>query len=283
MASVRTVVRLLVPRPVRNWARDPRKSFRWIGDELRHVVGGDRELELRQGWTLRCHPAAYRVFRAAQLADPAQEAEFKEFVKSCRPEMMLYDLGAHFGIFSLAALHFGGADARAIAVEPSKSAARILGIQARLNQASDRLTIVNAAAAETAGWQRMLAVGVLADGYLVPGYDDRPAHEFTTVPAVSIDSLTTSTQTRPTHVKIDVEGSEVAVLKGGRETLTAPPHPIVFLELHNEIARREGRDPTEPLEILSAYGYDNVTVNGSPVSQAELVEPAITRLVATNS
>lgn len=83
--------------------------------------------------------------------------------------MILFDIGAHFGLFSLAALHYGGRDARAIAVDPSTVAVRFLKIQAGLNDAVDRLRIVEASVAAHTGRQDMVAVGVLANGfYVVP-------------------------------------------------------------------------------------------------------------------
>lgn len=282
MLTARTLVRRLVPRPLRNWVRSPRKSLTRLGDELAYLTGVRLRFELRPDWTLRCHPAAYRVYRAAQLADPAQAAELDQFLRYCKPGMVLFDLGAHFGVFCLAALHHGGPEAHAVAVEPSPSAARILRIEARLNEVQDRLRIEQAAAGEAAGWQEMLAVGVLADGYFVAAEVDRPRSELMRVRTVSIDSLVRDTGRHPTRVKIDVEGAEAAALRGGRETLSAEPRPVVFLELHNEMSRAAGRDPGEPLALLATYGYERFEVNGRPASDEELLAPAIVRLVASS-
>jgi predicted RNA methylase len=76
--------------------------------------GGPKELAALPGWNLRCHPSAYKVFLESQLRDAEQSAEFHNFVEHCSPSMLLFDIGASYGIFSLAAAHFGGT---AIAIE----------------------------------------------------------------------------------------------------------------------------------------------------------------------
>jgi FkbM family methyltransferase len=280
MTSTRDLVRRLVPRTLRNWVRAPRKTAQWMSDAVRHSVGRDRDLQLRPDWRLRCHPAAYRALRAAQLNDPAQVAELNEFVRHCTPGMVLFDLGAHFGLFSLAALHYGGSGARAVAVDPSPTAARMLATQAGLNGVRDRLTVVRAAASERPGALDLLDAGVIADGYFVEPTGARPARELSRVEAVSIDSLVEAVGAAPTHIKVDVEGFEGAVLAGGRTTLGGDPSPVIFLELHNQLVRHAGRDPRRPLELLAQFGYTDLTVDGAPVSSADLLEVPLVRLAA---
>ena len=280
MNGTRRLVRRLFPRPLRNWVRAPRKTLRWVSDAVLHAVGADRTLDLRPDWRLRCHPTAFRAIRSTQLDDPAQSAELAEFIDCCEPGMVLFDLGAHFGVFSLAALHYGGGKARAFAVEPSPAAARIMRIQAGLNTMGGRLNLIQAAAAEAPGTQEMLAAGVIADGFFVAATGDRPERELTQVSAVSIDSLAESAGVRPTHLKIDVEGFEAAALRGGRATLTADDRPVVFLELHVQMVRDRGDDPAEALDLLARYGYEEFTLNGAPATREQLLEAPITRLVA---
>ncbi len=274
MLTPRRVLRRLVPRPIRNWVRAPAKTARWLTDELRHSIGLHQDLQIQSDWTLRCHPAAYRAHRTSQVDDPSQAAELDEFVRACRPRMLLFDLGAHFGVFSLAALRYGGGDARSVAVEPSPAAARILEIQSRLNDAAGRVTLVRAAAARGVGAQAMLNAGVIADGFFVAWDEGRPPWELTTVDTVSIDSLARDLGARPTHIKIDVEGAELAALEGGQQVLSREPRPVIFLELHNK------RDPGEPLELLAELGYRELTVANAPVERVALLASPIARLVA---
>lgn len=280
-SAAKRIARACAPRGVRNWLRSPAKSAAWVWNEARHAAGACEVIEMRPGWRVRAHPSAYPFAYFAQHHDPEQVAEFDAFVAACRPGMTLFDVGAHFGLFSLAALHYGGREARAVAVDPSPTAARMIRIQARLNGAADRLTVVEAAAGEQEdGWREMLAAGVHGAGYyLAP--EDHGRGDLTRTRATTLDRLAAESGLVPTHVKVDVEGYEASVLRGGRRVLAREGDaPALFLELHNEIIRAQGGDPRESLDLLDEHGYSVAAVDGSPVSRAFILERPLIRVVA---
>jgi FkbM family methyltransferase len=279
-ATTRTVLRRLLPRSVRNWLRRPGRSLAWARDALAHAAGRDRTIEMRPGWTVRCHPAAWRTAYAAQVLDPAQVEELDAFLAACTPAMTLVDAGAHFGIFSLAALHAGGPGARAVAVDPSPAAVRMLGVEARLNGVQDRLTIVAAAVGAAVGSAELVDAGVLAAGYYVQPEPGHPRRERRVVECVSIDALCERLHLRPTHLKIDVEGFEAEALRGAAETLAGDAPPLVFLELHNAIVRSAGGDAAGAVAALEAAGYELRGCDGRPLARADALAPPLVRLVA---
>lgn len=279
MLTHRTLVRWLVPRVVRNWLRWPTQSIAWTWHEVQHLVGRHPVITLRPAWSLRIHPVARRAF-AIPLSDPSQVAELDAFIASCRPSMVLVDLGAHFGLFSFAALRYGGPTARAVAVEASAGATRVLRLHTRLNQVTDRLQVVHAAAAAQPGSLAMLPVGVIADGYYIEPDAGRPAGDLVRVRAVTVDGLTDELGLAPTHLKIDVEGAEGDVLRGAQRTLGGDRPPLVFLELHNAMCRRSGRDPADCLTQLTRTGYQLQNTDGTPLGVKQALEPSVLRLVA---
>jgi FkbM family methyltransferase len=280
MSQVKKFVRILIPRRVRNWLRSPGKSVEWAWDEFKYKIGFNPVIEMRPGWSLRCHPGAYGFAYWAQDADPEQVAEFNGFISSCRSEMVLFDIGAHFGLFSLAALHYGGASAKAIAVDPSATATRMMGIQAHLNEVSQRLSIVQAAVGESTDWHEMVTVGVMSGGYLVAAGKDHPPSEITRAPATTLDKLVENFGALPTHIKVDVEGFEAEVLKGGSHVLSQLKAPLLFLELHNQMIHDRGGSPEETLLILRKFKYDTFTVAGYPINDSEILSRPIIRVVA---
>ncbi len=274
----RALARKLVPRRLRNWLRSPRASLRWLGDGLLDALGGPVPLEVRPGWVLVCPRAARRAYHA-HVADPEQAAELDAFIAACRPRMLLFDVGAHFGLFSFAALRFGGPHARAIAVDPSPAALRTALRVARRNGLADRLEIVRAAAGAVEGRVGMVDVGVQASGYYVPADDAHPASEQSSVPAVTVDALAQRFG-QPTHLKIDVEGFEEEVLRGAAAVLRCADPPAVFLELHHRMARGRGLDPAGTLDLLASGGFTIYDKRSRIWDRDELLRRDLVRVIA---
>ncbi len=279
-ARARSVTRAFVPRAARNWLRAPSVSARWAWDQIRYRLGVRKVIEMRPGWSVVCHPAAYRCAYFAQANDPEQIAEFEGFIRHASPGMVLFDIGAHFGLFSLAALQYGGPTARAVAVDPSPVATRLLRVQAQLNRAVDRLQVIQASVHDETGSRDMVAVGVLASGYYVSPPPGHPASELSKTSAVTVDSLVEEFGTMPTHVKIDVEGNEAAVLRGGQKTFSGNTAPVLFLEIHNELVRELGEDPGETLTLLRDYGYQTFTSDDEPIDDDEISSEPLIRVIA---
>jgi FkbM family methyltransferase len=274
----KAIARAVTPRPVRNWLRSPGKSLGWVRGEARHLFGADRLVEIRPGWTLRCHPAAYDFAYHAQVDDPEQVSEFDGFIRLCRPGMVLFDVGAHFGLFSLAALHYGGAGARAVALDPSPTAERMMRIQARLNGAGGRMEIVRAAAGACVGWQEMVATGVNGAGYFVPP-GDHAGREVSLTREVTLDALAAERGLTPTHVKVDVEGAEAAVLRGAAGLLAGDAPPLLLVELHNEIVSDGGGEPRETLTLLRRFGYEIFSTGMEPLGEDYVAGRPLVRVI----
>lgn len=260
-------IRAVIPRSVRNWLRDPAQSLEWVVDSVAFAAGREVTLEMSPGWTVKAHPLAARRAYSAQLDDPVQRQELAAFVAACTPGMRLMDVGAHFGVFSLAALHFGGPQARAIAVDPSPTAAGMLATEARLNEVSDRLAIVQACVSDGVGVSAMLDTGVIGAGYFVPAGNGAPRPDVTTVDVVTIDDLCRRLAFVPSHIKIDVEGAEIEAIDGARGVLTGH-RPIVFVEIHCQMLREAGRDPYSVVTALQRLEYRCQDITGEPLTAA---------------
>ena len=279
MDSIKNHLRAIIPREFRNWLRAPQRSLQWAWLDLKHAAGFTDTVEIRPGFSLICHPAAYRFAYHLQDSDPEQVGEFDGFVELARRDMVLFDIGAHFGLFSLAALHYGGPGARAVAVDPSPTAIRMTKAQARLNKVAGRLAVLKASVGDHNGLRQMVAVGVIASGYYVSPSEDHTSNELSVTQAVTVDELVNIYSLKPTHLKIDVEGDEAAVLRGAARTLSTENAPLVFLELHNQIVIERGGDPNEALNLLSGYGYKNA-FDDRDFEADDVLRKEIVRIVA---
>src|ERR1700722_840986 len=199
--TIKSFIRNAVPRPVRNWLRSPFKSLEWLSDSAHFSPGITKTLEFPPGIRIAMHPHAYKIACMAQIAEPEERAEFNNFISHCTPGMFFFDIGAHYGLFSIVAAHFDG---RAVSVDPSQIAIRMIDRQTALNHVETRVRPVPAAVSDSSGLVEMLSSGVFSAGYFKFA-KGRPASELTKVRAVTIDEMTREFGI-PTHVKIDVEG-----------------------------------------------------------------------------
>jgi FkbM family methyltransferase len=280
MTHAKKVTRALMPRAVRNWLRSPSATAKWAWDGVKFSCGVREVVQMRPGWSLICHPAAYRCAYYAQKDDPEQIAEFDGFINNSSEGMILFDVGAHFGLFSFASLHYGGPAARAVAIDPSPTAIRFLTVQAKLNQITDRLQVFQASVGDQTGSQKMVSVGVLASGYYVAPTEGHPVGELSETVSVTLDNITEKLKLNPTHVKIDVEGYEAAVLRGGQKIFSSHPAPIIFLEVHNEIVRELDGNPSETLILLRDYGYQTFTSEGFSIDENAILNKPLIRIIA---
>jgi len=271
--GIKSAIRTVVPRDVRNWMRSPAKALTWLWQSALFRCGFTKSLLISDGQSLLLHPLAYRAAQIAQVRDPEQAAEFHQFLSYCHSGMFLLDVGASFGIFSLACARLGG---NAIAIDPSRIATNMIAKQLRLNDLQDRVKVLGVAVGDKDGTIEMLNAGIYSDGYYYESVRDR--RELTIVPVTTLDHLAAHFGW-PSHLKIDVEGYEAAVIRGARELLTQSS-PLVFLELHNEMVLASGGDPAYCVNELLRLGYNLFSAHGAPLSAEQALKPPICRVLA---
>ncbi|MHB8638576.1 MAG: FkbM family methyltransferase [Candidatus Acidiferrales bacterium] len=191
--------------------------------------------------------------------------------------MLLFDVGASFGIFSMAAAHVGG---KAVAVDPSPIATHFIKIESQLNKYSENIEIVQACVSDSSGLIEMLDAGVFSDGYFKVARG-RPSNDLRQTQAITIDQMAAKFGT-PTHIKIDVEGHEAAVVRGAKNTLSNFS-PLLFIELHNDMVRKDGGDPNRILNELLYLGYGVFDVAGLPIERDAALQKPIIRVMASRS
>ena len=264
-----------MPRSVRLWLRHPLQSFGWLRHSLKARAGSSARLRMRDDWEIACHPAAAEAF-AFERDRPELRAELEGFIAECAPGMVLYDIGAHYGLFALAAMRWGGGTARVVAVDPSEAALQVFDENVRLAGAESRVTRWRTAIGASEGELALLTGG--AGGWHMMVEADPARADATRVPVTTLEALARRAGVPPTHLKIDVEGAEDAVLEGG-EALLRQARPLVFLELHGGILRRAGRSPRAVLERLASYGYGGFEMAGRAVTAEDAAAMDVARIV----
>lgn len=170
------------------------------------------------------------------------------FAAVVRPGDVVWDVGAHIGFFSLLASRLVGPNGRVHAFEPIAGNRRRLLTSLELNSATN-VTVHDCALSDTPGERILFARGASATWTLV----ERGGSEGTPIRCKTLDEFATSGPP-PTLIKIDAEGAEVDVLRGGLE-LIAKQYPKLVVEFHDEqllaVARR----------LLPGYDFRSLDVN----------------------
>lgn len=190
------------------------------------------------------------------------------FYDHIKPGWVVFDVGAHFGYFSLLA---SGLGAEVHAFEPTPSTAELLrhnvGSRVRVNEAalwSEKRSVTIA----DFGLVRS-AFNTIGDGK-TPDQGVRPT--IVDVPATTIDDYVSETGTSPDFIKLDVESVEEHVLNGAKRTL-ALKKPLVTVEVgKGDKSRRllEGMmslhyrpfnittEGVSPHALRESYSHDNI-------------------------
>jgi FkbM family methyltransferase len=167
--------------------------------------------------------------------------KLKQFVRRLQCGMTVWDIGANVGLYTLPSARAVGPTGRVYAFEPMPRNFSLLRRHIAMNQLSN-VEIYEVAVGDTGGTLRM------AEGDSPSEFHADPAGRWE-VPVVSLDDwLVVSGSPSPDLVKIDVEGSDDAVLRGGARTFAAY-RPLIYLALHGERQQRECAG------LLGGWGY----------------------------
>lgn len=147
------------------------------------------------------------------------------------------DIGANIGFFSIIAARLVGPGGRVLAIEPVPENARCIRANALINRLGN-VEVIEAAAGAGRGRGRLLVAA--HSGGATLSEDDAPPDLVDTldVPVLVVDELVDEGRIPvPTLVKIDVEGTEPAVVDGIAGTLVRH-RPVVVFEVDDADPRR---------------------------------------------
>ena len=152
---------------------------------------------------------------------------------------VFWDVGAHQGYLTLAASRWVGSAGRVVSFEPSGASRPILERHVRWNKL-DNVGVLPFAVSDTDGTAQFGGSGGSVSFRL--GRGDESVTTRTIRSLIENDS-----QPAPTILKLDVERSEAAILRGGIEYLS--PDMLVWISIHGHDLYCECRD------LLTSRGF----------------------------
>lgn len=208
--------------------RNPlRNAYYW----LLFLLTGGRGLRciLPNGEVVRLLPR----FRYATW-NPFEYAAFREVL---RDGDVAIDIGANVGVYALLFGQWVGPRGRVYAFEPAAGARKGLTRHIALNALRDVIVTRPEAITGKDGSTRFSGDDANGANRVITAseHPDAPT-DVISVPAITLDRFCAEQGIRPALLKIDVEGAELDVLRGARETLRKGRGRLaVFVELHPDV------------------------------------------------
>jgi FkbM family methyltransferase len=181
----------------------------------------------------------------------------KIFIHSINSGDVVFDVGTHFGYYSLLASHLVGQSGQVHSFEPTRHTHEIV----RSNVADrGNVTLTNSAV-----WSEsteltfkdygmtMSAFNSLYEAKLSDSVSQKLRPKEYTVSAISIDEYVATQNLMPKFVKIDAENAEYDILLGMKRTLS-DIRPLVTLEV-GDVKVGNYKDSAASVRMLIQHGY----------------------------
>jgi FkbM family methyltransferase len=164
-------------------------------------------------------------------------------LSTVQPGWVVFDVGSYVGTVALGAARLVGPTGRVVAFDGDPVNVERLREHAIANQLQETLQVVHAAVWSSSASKTVpfrCGKTMRSQGGVETG-DNRPilgTGDLINVPVVSLDEFVASGARAPNLIKIDVEGGEMEVLRGGAK-LFATNRPLIIAEIHTTQARDE--------------------------------------------
>lgn len=183
------------------------------------------------------------------------------------PGDVCVDIGAEYGLYSVALAGHVGVRGRVHSIEPQPGAGRLLEAAVRLAGAgrivrSHRIALADAPRRDVMSVPRRTGLPVHGRAHLTanavgpgPNATDFRSARWLPVEVTTLDALcATNGIERLRFVKADVEGAELHVLRGGMETIHRH-RPLLQLEIQAPHMAKYGAAPEDIVALLAGLGY----------------------------
>jgi len=176
---------------------------------------------------------------------------------SIAPGEVVLDVGAFLGIYAVLEARWAGERGRVVAFEPTPRSARLAERHLRLNGVRERATVVAAAVGSTVG---VADLTVHDDAFVnrigVP-HPGRAARGTVRVSVTTVDAYCAMHGLEPDWIRVDVQGHEVEVLHGARETIARRGSRLrIVVEMHPSLWPSCGLSREAVAAALAGLGLD---------------------------
>lgn len=193
--------------------------------------------------------------------------EYRAFKAVLGLGKVAFDIGANVGCYSILFGQWVGAEGKVFAFEPSPATFSGLERHIALNQLGGVVRPIHAAVSDESDTAEFLVLDNQGMSRLAVGVEGDTSPRAVRVPTVSVDEFCAREGVTPDLMKIDVEGFELAVLRGARETirragarlaLFVEMHPTTWAEIGTSKEEMTGELEAQDLEAEPPAGYKDM-------------------------
>lgn len=211
-----------------------------------------------------------RFIHAGKISLERGEREMHELPNLVKPDTIAIDVGANIGEYAYSLCKLIGDNGRVICIEPIKDMADVISKAAKRLQLP--ITVYNCGLSSESGSAELYIPHENGRRQTALASFNKPetVREKHTIQLRRLDDITDEIEGDISFIKIDVEGHEQAVLKGGIETLKKYSPNLLI-----EIEERHSPVPiSQTFSMLKELGYDGFFLNSErdhiPLSEFDL-------------
>jgi|SRR3989344_2758682 len=226
-----------------------RKVLRKKGRNLLNIVS-------TWGFQLYLDPSD-QVTTPLILNNTYESTQTKIIAKLIKKDMVVIDLGAHIGYYSLLFAKLVGKNGKVISYEPSKDNFRILKLNKNMNKLG-QLKVLNFAVSNKTGVDKLYLSEDNSGDHRINILNDQ-GRNFEKVKVTTLDH--DFNNQKIDFIKIDIQGSEPLALQGMTKLLKNNPQITLITEYWPFGIRQIGLDPIKFLDELEKLGFYIYNIN----------------------
>jgi FkbM family methyltransferase len=197
-------------------------------------------------------PRLHTTTLGAELGLRYEQAEIAALAARLPAGGVLVDVGANVGLHSIQLAHLVDR-LRVLAFEPVNDTFSLLKRNIEKNAVGEQVTARRVAVSDRSGTLR-LTNRYQYGNFVVPDGASVAADVAEEVKSMTLDELLSELTDPVDAIKCDVEGAELAVLRGARATIERF-HPTILIEIDPRWAERYGNSASDVFGFLTGRGY----------------------------
>lgn len=241
----------------------PRRITYWLGHKAFDGTTRDDSLWRwhtdRFGIDLRLHPG-YLMDRDIMAFGCYEPSLHRLIQRQVRPSAICVDAGANIGAVAMHMALRVGPKGQVHCFEPHPGVRQRLALHVNRNGFEERCRVHDLALSDRAGTVDLCVMqgddenqGVSS---IVGNGEHGQLHAVLPVKTITLDAFVEQARlSRVDFIKIDIQGAEPLLLRGGRQLLSRPDAPTLALELSPLDLRHLGSDSRELVELVESFGY----------------------------